>query len=140
MTIYRDIEGAVVILVDEQGRIAMQLRDDKPGLPAANQWGLIGGLVQAGEDARAIGLREVQEQLDVRLNPEKLSLYRKHYIPEQNLTTWLFHYLLADELDNAILCEGQAWDFIGRDDPRVENIGLHHHEIVLAYWASPYMG
>lgn len=37
MSVYRDLQGAVILLVDDDGRVAMQLRDNKPRLPAANQ-------------------------------------------------------------------------------------------------------
>jgi 8-oxo-dGTP diphosphatase len=126
----------VVLLTDDQGRIAMQLRDDKPGLPAANQWGLFGGLIESHETAKDVALREIQEELGIRLDPDRLSLHRHHYIPEQNLTTWIFHYPVTDELDHAVLREGQTWDFIAREDPRVDEIGLHHHQIVLDFWAD----
>jgi 8-oxo-dGTP diphosphatase len=136
MAVYQDKEGSVVLLVDAQQRIAMQLRDNKPGLPAANKWGLFGGLIDAAETPKETALREIQEELLITLDPNRLSLYRKHYIPEQRLTTWVFHYTVDGELDNAILQEGQMWDFIGSDDPRAAKIGLHHHEIVLDYWTE----
>jgi 8-oxo-dGTP pyrophosphatase MutT (NUDIX family) len=134
MTVYRDCEGSVILLVDSQNRVAMQLRDDKLDLPAANQWGLFGGLSGEDETPETVILREIHEELCVRLNPKKLSFYRKHYLPDQNLTTWIFRYPVTDELENAVLQEGQMWDFIGVDDPRAGNIGLHHHEIVLDFW------
>lgn len=136
MAAYHNSIGAVVLLTDAQGRIAMQLRDDKPGLPAANKWGLFGGLVDHNEWPRETALREIQEELSVSLDVGRLSLYRDHYIPEQNLTTHIFHYPVTDELDQAVLREGQAWDFIAKDDSRVAQIGLHHHDIVLEFWAN----
>ena len=136
MSVYRNLEGAVVLLTDPQGRIAMQLRDNKPGLPAANQWGLFGGLIDSGESPKDVAIREIQEELGVSLDPERLSLYRNHYIPEQSLTTWVFHYPVDGDLDHAVLREGQTWDFIAEDDPRVAEISLHHRDIVLDYWAE----
>ena len=136
MAVYRDLEGVAIILADNQNRIAMQLRENKPDLPAANQWGLFGGLLEQGENPQNAILREIREELSVQLNPTKVSLLGKHYIPEQNLTTWIFHYPITGELDYAILHEGQAWDFIGKDDERINDIGLHHHEIVLDYWKA----
>ena len=134
MAVYRNREGVVVLLIDDQNRIAMQLRDNKPNLPAANQWGLFGGLSEAGEQPQAVLLREIQEELGVDLEPSKIVLLRKHYIQAQNLTTWVFQYRVTDELEQADLREGQAWDFIAADDSRVDNIGLHHREIALDYW------
>ena len=136
MAVYRDLAGSVVLMVDTDDRIAMQLRENIPDLPAANQWGLFGGLIDEPETPKETALREIQEELNVRLDADRITLYRKHYIPEQNLTTWVFHYRVNGKLDDAILNEGQAWDFIGQDDPRVSNIGLHHQEIVLDYWAD----
>ena len=136
MTVYRDLEGAVVLLVDDQRRIALQLREDKPGLPGANTWGIFGGLMDPGEQPHAAALREIHEELNVRLNPDQLNLWQRHYIEQQNLTTWVFVYHVTDELDHAVLREGQAWDFIGADDPRAQKIGLHHYEIVWGYWSQ----
>lgn len=134
MSVYRDREGIVVLLVNARGAIAMQLRDNKPGLPAANQWGLFGGLMDTHETPSDTALREIKEELGVTLDPYRLSLVQKHYLVEQNLTTWVFHYPVDHELDHAILNEGQGWDFISRDDPRALNIGLHHHEIAHHFW------
>jgi len=136
MAVYRDREGSVVLLVDAAGRIAMQLRDDKPGLPGANKWGLFGGLRDRDESPHAVALREIREELGVELDPDRLTLYREHTIPAQNLTTWVFHYRVTNELDAAVLREGQMWDFIGPGDARAADIGLHHREIVLGYWAN----
>ncbi len=136
MAVYRDLSGSVVLLVDADNRIAMQLREDIPNLPAANQWGLFGGLIDAGETPKQTALREIYEELTVHLNPDRLHFYRKHYISAQNLTTWIFEYHLTNELNNTVLNEGQTWDYISQTDPRVANIGLHHHEIVLGYWAK----
>jgi 8-oxo-dGTP pyrophosphatase MutT (NUDIX family) len=134
MSAYRDREGIVVLLVDTLGRIAMQLRDNKPGLPAANQWGLFGGLMDTGEAPLEAAQREIHEELGITLDPQRLVLMRKHHIAEQNLTTWVFHYPVDSELDHAVLREGQGWDFLSRDDPRASNIGLHHYEIAHQFW------
>jgi 8-oxo-dGTP pyrophosphatase MutT (NUDIX family) len=136
MATYRNREGVVVLLTDSTQRIAMQLRDNKPTLPAANQWGLFGGLLEPDERPEGAAQREIYEELNIELVAHKLIRYRKHYIPEQNLTTWVFLYRITNELENAILHEGQTWDFIGPDDERVSNIGLHHREIVLSFWNS----
>jgi 8-oxo-dGTP pyrophosphatase MutT (NUDIX family) len=134
MSVYRNMQGSVVLLVDHQQRIALQLRENRPGLPAANQWGIFGGLMEPDEQPHTAALREIHEELNVRLNPDLLTLHQRHYIPDQNLTTWVYVYPVTDELDNAVLREGQAWDFIGPDDPRAKEIGLHHHEIVHNFW------
>lgn len=49
------------------GRYVMQLRDDKPGIAAPGLWGLFGGEVERGEEPSAAVLREVEEELSIRL-------------------------------------------------------------------------
>jgi hypothetical protein len=90
------------------------------------------------ETPKDMAIREIQEELSIVLDPARLTLVQKHYISEQNLTTWVFHYPISGEFANVVLREGQAWDVIHKDGPRVSEIGLHHREIVLDYWAKPY--
>lgn len=134
--VYRHRSGVVVLLVNAQRQVALQLRDDQPGLPGANQWGIFGGLSDTQEPPEATALREIHEELSIHLDPERLTFYRQHYIPDQNLTTWVFLYPVTHELDQAVLREGQGWDFIGPTDPRAAAIGLHHREIVFQFWES----
>lgn len=57
----RNVSGAV--LVAEDGRYLLQLRDDFPGLHLADHWGLFGGAIEAGEDPAAALRRELVEEL-----------------------------------------------------------------------------
>ncbi|MGI8577730.1 MAG: NUDIX domain-containing protein [Nocardioidaceae bacterium] len=55
-----------VILVDQRGWVLLQERDEKAPI-AANQWGLVGGHVEPGEDSEAAVYRELQEETGVAL-------------------------------------------------------------------------
>lgn len=134
MAVYRNTAGSVILLEDRQGRIAMQLRDDKPGLPGRNQWGLFGGLIDGGEPADLTILREVREELASTLDTSKLHLHRKHYLSEYDLTTYVFHYRVTDELDNAVLSEGQAWRWMGPDDLQTVAAVPYHRDIITDFW------
>src|SRR6476619_4974220 len=56
-------EVAVGLIVDDDGRVLLQLRDDRPGLPGAGQWGFFGGHLEPGERAQDAFLREMDEEL-----------------------------------------------------------------------------
>lgn len=54
-----------IIVVD--GRYAMQLRDDKPGISCPGMWGLFGGGIKRNEKPKSAIAREVEEELDLKL-------------------------------------------------------------------------
>jgi 8-oxo-dGTP diphosphatase len=59
-----------ILLVND--RYALQLRDDRPDIAAPGIWGLFGGLLQPGEAPDAGLARELQEELDIALEPGRL--------------------------------------------------------------------
>ena len=98
---------ALVILEQPNGEIALQLRDDKPAIAHPNLWALFGGKIEEGESPRQAALREVAEELTIRLQLNRLAFLQKFAL-EQQKEHFLFHYSLADELQSAQLTEGQA--------------------------------
>ncbi|TMV78528.1 NUDIX domain-containing protein [Thioclava sp. BHET1] len=54
------------------GRVLSIQRDDFPGLPWAGYWDLPGGGREPGESPQACLLREIEEELTLRLPPERL--------------------------------------------------------------------
>jgi 8-oxo-dGTP pyrophosphatase MutT (NUDIX family) len=58
---FRDAAVAVIVLDD--GRYLMQLRDDKKGIFYPDSWGLFGGAVDPGETAEIALRRELHEEL-----------------------------------------------------------------------------
>jgi 8-oxo-dGTP pyrophosphatase MutT (NUDIX family) len=54
---------AAAVMVAEDGRYLLQLRDDKPGLHLAGHWALFGGGIEPGESAEAALRRELVEEL-----------------------------------------------------------------------------
>jgi 8-oxo-dGTP pyrophosphatase MutT (NUDIX family) len=59
---FRDAAAAIIVLDD--GRYLMQLRDDKPGIFYPDHWGLFGGAIDDGEDGEEALRRELREELD----------------------------------------------------------------------------
>jgi 8-oxo-dGTP diphosphatase len=66
---------AVVVLVDSRGWLLLQERDaDAPR--SANQWGMVGGHVEDGEDFEPAAYRELGEETGLTLPPGTLQLWR----------------------------------------------------------------
>lgn len=70
-----DSRLAVVLLVDERGWVLLQERDEHAPR-AANQWGMVGGHVEDGEDFEPAVYREVIEETGIDLPPGTLTLWR----------------------------------------------------------------
>ena len=56
-------EVAVGLIIANDGRLLLQHRDDRAGLPGSGKWGLFGGHIEAGERPQDAFLREMQEEL-----------------------------------------------------------------------------
>ena len=66
---------AVVLLVDPRGWLLLQERD--AGAPRApDQWGMVGGHVEEGEDFEPAAYRELEEETGLVLDPGSLQLWR----------------------------------------------------------------
>lgn len=68
-------QAVALLATDAEGRVLLQLRDDRPGLAMAGQFGPFGGEVEPGETALAALCREVREELGLCLAPEVLTLW-----------------------------------------------------------------
>jgi 8-oxo-dGTP pyrophosphatase MutT (NUDIX family) len=53
-------------------RLAVQLRDDKPGIANPGHWGLFSGHLEPGETPREAVRREIQEELRLEAEPDPL--------------------------------------------------------------------
>ena len=66
---------ACVFLVDPQGRLLLQERDEHPVIDP-EKWGLVGGHVDEGEDVDSAAYRELLEETGVRLPAGTLRPWR----------------------------------------------------------------
>jgi 8-oxo-dGTP diphosphatase len=57
-----DARGAVAIVVNDEGQVLLNLRDDKPDILHPNRWSVLGGLCEDGEDEETAACRELVEE------------------------------------------------------------------------------
>jgi 8-oxo-dGTP diphosphatase len=69
-----DSRLAVLLLVDDRGWVLLQERDEFAPR-AANQWGMVGGHVEDGEDFEPAAYRELAEETGIELCPGELTLW-----------------------------------------------------------------
>lgn len=66
---------SVILLVDPQGRVLLQERDEHAPI-SPDTWGMVGGHVEDGEEFEPAAYRELEEETGVRLPPGGLRLWR----------------------------------------------------------------
>lgn len=100
------------LIVDEQRRYLLQLRDDVPSIRFPGHWGLFGGSAEPGEALEPALIRELSEELS--FEPSKVSqmseiFYRPAY--NQNALyrkTFFVVLVMSPEIGQMIQREGQS--------------------------------
>lgn len=137
----RPLKDCVVVLLENgAGQIAVQLRDNLPGVGSRDQWGLFGGIIEPGEQPSSAAVREIREELGGILDAQRLSFLRA-FETETGLRVHLFLYPVADELEHAVLQEGQTYRFwtpeeilAGKIDGK--RVVLQHLGMLQWYWSD----
>jgi 8-oxo-dGTP pyrophosphatase MutT (NUDIX family) len=104
-----DRHVAAAVLVAEDGRYLMQLRDERPGLHLSGHWGLFGGSLEPGETPEAALRREIREELAHEVSGLQPLLVSQHAIgPVRGV--YRMHYFAVPfrlaELDRMVQSEG----------------------------------
>ena len=115
---------AVVLLVDPRGWLLLQERDE--GAPRApNQWGMVGGHVEDGEDFEPAAYRELVEETGVGLPPGTLTLWRDAEFSYPDGHRGRYHvYAAPVDLTDADIVVGEGRQIVFVDPAVVPTLDL----------------
>jgi 8-oxo-dGTP pyrophosphatase MutT (NUDIX family) len=141
--------SAGVILVDRQGRVLMQLRDDDPAIMFPGHWGLTGGASQHAETPEQTARREVEEETGLQL--EAIEPFRAYYFAETkggkkpqpgraDYELYMFHAPCDTPVEEMICGEGRELRFFAADEVAALDIAYNHAEVLADFFASPAYG
>lgn len=133
-------QAVMVLLVDRQGRLLLQLRDEHAPV-APNQWSLPGGSVESGETPEEGARRELLEETGLRVEGP-LALFRHDVRPSSfrpgHMTEWhVYCAATAAREEDIVLGEGLAMRFIGPDATRALDLGASAAHFVPLFLDSP---
>lgn len=109
VVIERPVVG--VILYTDDGRVLLQQRDDKPGLPYPGYWTLFGGAIEEGETPDEAIARELWEELELR---QGVTFWHDYVCPVRTqpgivmVRNFVYSGRLAQSIETLTLREGQA--------------------------------
>ena len=132
---------AGIILVDRDGRILLQERDEHPRIDP-EKWGLAGGHLDPGEDFEPAAHRELEEETGIRLAPGELELFAEFTVDHREAYgTWdrMQVFVAATDLTDAdIDCrEGRQIVFVDPGVARRLDLTSAAIDIVPAFLDSP---
>ncbi|MCK0141597.1 NUDIX hydrolase [Aliiroseovarius sp. F20344] len=113
-----DFIGAKLILLID-GKLVSILRDDRSDIPFPDMWDLPGGGPEGSESPEACVLRETEEELSLRIEPDQLIWKKRFESPfEPGRHSWWFGAILPSEARDQIKLgdEGQCWRFFTPED------------------------
>jgi 8-oxo-dGTP pyrophosphatase MutT (NUDIX family) len=106
---------AVGLIVAEDGRLLLQHREARAGVPGAGRWGFFGGHLEQGERPQHAFLREMQEELGWRPRHFEHFLTRDIDAPGWHVTSHAFAAHLDVPVGVLTLGEGQAMALFAPD-------------------------
>jgi 8-oxo-dGTP diphosphatase len=109
---------AVVLLVDRRGHVLLQHRDEHAPR-AANQWGMVGGHVEDGEDFDTAVHREILEETGIHTEPGDLVLWEEgefSYSDGHRSSYRIYAGRVDLTDDDIVLGEGRAIVFVAPEE------------------------
>jgi len=125
------IKTCGLILENNDGKILLQLRDNKPSIPYPNCWGTFGGHIEEGETPEEAIKREIKEELNYDLiDFEFCNIYFfKNYV--------IYIFKKTDKkikISDLKILEGQKGEFLTLEEIKKKNCSFNDKKIIEDYF------
>ncbi|MCX4099141.1 NUDIX hydrolase [Nocardia sp. alder85J] len=127
-------EGTQIILLNPRRQVLMYLRDDKPEIPYPGMWSLLGGMLEHGETPAECVRREIEEEIGVVLDPDRIEHVRTrdlHYGREHT-----FFAPIDIDIDDVVLTEGQRLGWFSETDAAATTLAYEDNAIIAEFFAG----
>ena len=125
-------KGVSAILMNSNGQVLLQQRDNNPQIRYPAHWALFGGSMEDGESAIEAVAREVKEEIDYDL--QTFGLFREFI--QNNKREFAFVGNITANLEDLSLSEGQGMAFFGPSQLRNLLIRPDDKETLEAYFGN----
>ena len=121
------------VVLYQDGRVLMQHRDNKPDIASPGLWSIFGGSLDPGENPETGAVRELEEELELKLTGRLSLIYRSE---SDTRVIHFFAHPLDAPIESLPLHEGQDMRLLDRVDIRTYPLVPFHRKLVLEFLLS----
>lgn len=127
------------LLVNPEGKLIIQLRDDKPTILYPNTWSTLGGAIEDGETPEVAMQRELIEEIEICPPLHFWQVFNTHFTIAESPISVEVHVFLG-ELDTPLeqinLHEGQRLGTFGADEIAGLQCAFGLEQLFMAFYAA----
>ncbi len=130
------IPTVAIIIENPEGKVLLQLRENKPDVPFANHWTLPGGKVEIGETPFQAAVRELKEETDL---DTQLSFWKMYDRVGKNNLQIEQHVFIGKtdiSLKDIVLGEGAELRFITEKDIQFLHIAYGFDKLIQEFFSK----
>lgn len=124
------------IILYNDNRILLQLRDNNPNIPYPNTWTLFGGSILEGESPEETLKREISEELGFSLTRCSKLFTKNRNQDGVSVEDNIFTAKVPEEILNQTLREGQKMQFFSLKELEKINVFIPFKEYILDFLSS----
>ena len=123
--------GAGIILINNQNKTLLLLRDDRIEIPYANMWDIPGGKVEIGETPELAIRREMNEELGIK-DLGEINLFK--IISSEKITDYIFWKRLNINTNELVLNEGQKIEYFDLDTIKKTELAFKYNFVLEEFY------
>lgn len=130
------ISTVAIILENLEGKVLLQLREDKPDVPFANYWTLPGGKVEIGETPLQAAVRELKEETDLDTQLSFWKMYERFGRNNLQIEQHVFIGKTNIPVKDIFLGEGAELRFITGKDIQALQIAYGFDKLIKEFFSK----
>jgi 8-oxo-dGTP pyrophosphatase MutT (NUDIX family) len=125
--------GALILPVDDEGRLLLQLRDHRPSAVHPGLWGLFGGKAEPGETLPEVAVREFEEETGIQITAGQITPFARILSDNDQWRLYCFTMPFQGSARDIRLGEGAGFGFIRPQDVNQLNMVPFAQDVIAAW-------